>query len=128
MNFLVVDDNKFQRQILSYIIKSCSPEDVWIDTAEDGYEAIYKAGTNHYDFILMDLTMPHCDGLTATKAIRDFSKNIIVVVTAYGTDPQIVRSCEKSGANGFILKPMTRQSFQKMIKYFQENKSFTIFN
>jgi len=54
------------------------------DTAVNGQEAVTKAKNKKYDAILMDMRMPIMDGLDATRAIREFDKDIQTINSVLG--------------------------------------------
>ena len=64
---LAVEDNPVGLRVLRHALKGRAVD---VDTATDGAEAVRAAAARHYDLILMDLQMPHMDGLEATAAVR----------------------------------------------------------
>lgn len=75
-----------------------------VGTARDGWEAIEQAGLLLPDVILMDIIMPGCDGLAATRVIKARHPGIkIVMLTMSETDDNLF-SAIKSGAFGYLLK------------------------
>ena len=80
---LVVDDEKL---IVKGLRFSLEQDDMEVDTAYDGEEAVQKARDNSYDIILLDLMLPKLDGLSACQQIREFSDVPIVMLTAKGED------------------------------------------
>ena len=67
---LVVDDEKL---IVKGIRFSLEQDDMEVDCAYDGEEAVQKARENQYDIILLDLMLPKIDGLEVCQQIREFS-------------------------------------------------------
>jgi signal transduction histidine kinase/CheY-like chemotaxis protein len=80
------------------------------DLAENGYQAIEKAGQNKYDIILMDVQMSGMDGYQATRAIRQIEESggkphtRIVGMTAYAM-PGDREKCLEAGMDDYIAKP-----------------------
>lgn len=73
--------------------------------AENGLEAIVRYREAKPDAVLLDITMPEMDGLTALKEIKKVDANaLVVMVTAIGQQAMVVEAL-KSGAKDFILKP-----------------------
>ena len=78
---LIVDDEKL---IVKGIRFSLEQDDMEVDTAYDGEEAVAKAREKEYDIILLDLMLPKMDGLQVCQLIREFSDVPIVMLTAKG--------------------------------------------
>ncbi|MCL6644080.1 MAG: response regulator [Dehalococcoidia bacterium] len=99
---LVVDDAAFMRMRMSKILTEAGYE---VIQAENGLEALEKYQTARPDAVLMDITMPEMDGLTALKEIRKVDPNAkVAMVTALGQQ-QIVLEAVKNGAKDFLVKP-----------------------
>ena len=98
---LVVDDEKL---IIKGIRFSLEQDDMEVDAAYDGEEAVEMAKANHYDIILLDLMLPKLDGLQVCQMIREFSDVPIVMLTAKGEDMDKILGLEY-GADDYITKP-----------------------
>ena len=98
---LVVDDEKL---IVKGIRFSLEQDDMEVDCAYDGEEAVQKARENQYDIILLDLMLPKIDGLEVCQQIREFSDVPIVMLTAKGDDMDKIMGLEY-GADDYITKP-----------------------
>jgi two-component system chemotaxis response regulator CheY len=99
---LVVDDAAFMRMRMSKILSEAGYE---VIQAENGLEAVEKYKASKPDAVLMDITMPEMDGLSALKAIRSHDPEArVAMVTALGQQ-QIVLEAVKSGAKDFLVKP-----------------------
>jgi len=98
---LVVDDEKL---IVKGIRFSLEQDDMEVDCAYDGEEALAKARENQYDIILLDLMLPKIDGLQVCQQIREFSDVPIVMLTAKGEDMDKILGLEY-GADDYITKP-----------------------
>ncbi len=98
---LVVDDEKL---IVKGIRFSLEQDDMEVDCAYDGEEAVEFARTNTYDIILLDLMLPKMDGLQVCQQIREFSDVPIVMLTAKGEDMDKILGLEY-GADDYITKP-----------------------
>src|SRR3989304_5813582 len=98
---LVVDDAAFMRMRCSKLLADNGYEVV---EAENGVQAIQKYKELHPDGVLLDITMPEMDGLTALKEIRKIDPNArVAMVTAMGQQA-LVMDALKSGAKDFVLK------------------------
>ena len=98
---LVVDDEKL---IVKGIRFSLEQDDMEVDCAYDGEEAVALARENEYDIILLDLMLPKLDGLSVCQQIREFSNVPIVMLTAKGDDLDKILGLEY-GADDYITKP-----------------------
>ena len=99
---LVVDDAAFMRMRMSKILTEAGYQVV---QAENGLEAVEKYRSEKPDAVLMDITMPEMDGLTALREIRSLDPTArVAMVTALGQQ-QIVLEAVKSGAKDFLVKP-----------------------
>lgn len=102
MKILLVDDHPIFLEGLKNLLVLRGMNIV--GTARDGREAIEKAGMLHPDVILMDVIMPVCDGLTATRIITAKYPGIrVVMLTMSETDDDLFQAI-KSGAFGYLLK------------------------
>ena len=98
---LIVDDEKL---IVKGIRFSLEQDDMEVDVAYDGEEAVEKARSNAYDIILLDLMLPKLDGLQVCQLVREFSDVPIVMLTAKGEDMDKILGLEY-GADDYITKP-----------------------
>ena len=80
---LVVDDEKL---IVKGIKFSLEQDEMQVDCAYDGEEALEKAKENQYDIILLDIMLPKLDGMQVCQQIREFSNIPIIMLTAKGDD------------------------------------------
>lgn len=109
---LVVDDEKL---IVKGIRFSLEQDDMQVDCAYDGEEALELAQENHYDIILLDLMLPKIDGLEVCQQIRDFSNVPIVMLTAKGEDMDKIMGLEY-GADDYITEPFNILEVKARIK------------
>ena len=109
---LVVDDEKL---IVKGIRFSLEQDDMEVDCAYDGEEALELAKKNHYDIILLDLMLPKVDGLEVCQQIREFSDVPIVMLTAKGEDMDKIMGLEY-GADDYITKPFNILEVKARIK------------
>ncbi|MCR5148514.1 MAG: response regulator transcription factor [Eubacterium sp.] len=109
---LVVDDEKL---IVKGIRYSLEQDDMEVDTAYDGEEAINKARENYYDIILLDIMLPKFTGLEVCQMIREFSDVPIIMLTAKGEDMDKILGLEY-GADDYITKPFNILEVKARIK------------
>lgn len=100
---LLVDDQRLLREGLKTLLELHRDLRV-IGEAGDGLEAEALVEHAHPQVVLMDLRMPRCDGVTATRRITHRWPNVhVLVLTTYDDDELVFRSIE-AGASGYLLK------------------------
>ncbi len=101
-SILIVDDHPLTREALTSLLEQHGFDVV--GHASDGREAIAEAGRLRPTLVLLDLTMPGMDGLTALPHLREVSpESEVVVLTASGTDENLLEAI-RAGAAGYLLK------------------------
>jgi len=103
---LLVDDHLLFREGLVNILKS-QPDFEVVGEASDGLEAIIKASELTPDLILMDVTMPVCDGLEATQRIKREQPDITIVMLTVNDENEKVFEAIRNGAQGYLLKSIS---------------------
>ena len=101
MKILVVDDENLLVKGIKFNLENDGYEVV---TGSDGMQAVEKASNQDIDLIVLDLMMPHLDGLEACRKIREFSDVPIIMLTAKANDMDKLRGFE-NGADDYLTKP-----------------------
>ena len=109
---LVVDDEKL---IVKGIRFSLEQDDMKVDCAYDGEEALKLARENTYDMILLDIMLPKFDGFEVCRQIREFSDVPIIMLTAKGDDMDKILGLDY-GADDYITKPFNILEVKARIK------------
>ena len=109
---LVVDDEKL---IVKGIKFSLEQDDMQVDCAYDGEEAVNLARNTEYDIVLLDIMLPKLTGLEVCQQIREFSNMPIIMLTAKGDDMDKILGLEY-GADDYITKPFNILEVKARIK------------
>lgn len=100
---LVVDDHAFIRRGVRSILEPF-PEWELCGEAENGQEAIQKAGELRPAVVVMDVSMPIMDGIAATEVIKRTLPETRVVLLTLHNSQEMLRKGFQAGARGFVLK------------------------
>jgi DNA-binding NarL/FixJ family response regulator len=98
---LIAEDHHMVRQSLRLLIEKASDIRV-IGEAKDGLEAIEQARRLRPDVLVMDIKMPHLDGIETAQRLRKM--NIPVVFLTQYNDAALVQKARQSGGQGYVLK------------------------
>jgi DNA-binding NarL/FixJ family response regulator len=99
---LIVDDHPLTRDALAGLLSQNGFNVV--GQAGSGEEAIAQAAELHPDLVLLDLSMPEMDGLTALPLVRAAAPEAEIVVLTASEDEQNLLGAIRSGAAGYLLK------------------------
>jgi signal transduction histidine kinase/CheY-like chemotaxis protein/HPt (histidine-containing phosphotransfer) domain-containing protein len=113
LKILLVEDNEFNIMLAEDTLRDIA-ENVKIDIAINGKEAVEKAGAQLYDVILMDIQMPVMNGLQATELIRStlrspYNEVKIIAMTA-NVMREDIDNYFKIGMDDYISKPFTTEN------------------
>jgi len=114
LKILVAEDDEPSEMLITMAIKMLSKE---VLKARTGGEAVEICRNNpDIDLVLMDIRMPEMDGYEATRQIRQFNKDMVIVAqTAYGLTGDREKAIE-SGCNDYISKPFNKVSLTVLLK------------
>ena len=116
---LVADDQRVVREGLGTLLGLLPGVEV-VGTAADGDEAIALAIQLRPDVVLMDLRMPRCDGVEATRRLRELDASIkVLVLTTYADDRSVIDAL-RAGARGYLTKDVgpgeIRESLERVTR------------
>ena len=103
VNILIADDHALFRQGLRRILESLNQVTV-VGEASDGNEAVQLARETNPDIILMDVSMPHLNGLEATQRIKRILPDIRIILLTMYEDNFLQEDGMKIGASGYLPK------------------------
>ncbi|MFZ0192429.1 MAG: response regulator transcription factor [Streptosporangiaceae bacterium] len=111
---VVADDQSAVREGLVLLLGTLAGITV-TGEAEDGQAAVELVESTDPDVVLMDLNMPRCDGVEATRRIRaDHPRTQVVVLTTYSDDESIIGAL-RAGALGYLTKAATRAEIGRAV-------------
>ncbi|MFK8030533.1 MAG: ATP-binding protein [Gammaproteobacteria bacterium] len=102
---LLADDDNFGRAYMSELLRS---HGALVDGCVDGAEAAICTAQNSYDLILLDIRMPVCDGIEATRRIReqDNTAHIPIIGMTASVVPEQHIQCMQAGMTDYWVKPL----------------------
>ena len=109
MRVLLADDHPLFRDGLATLLRARGMDVV--GEASNGLEAVEKARALKPDLILMDVNMPHMNGLEATRIVKTERPETKIVILTVSDDDENLFEAIKSGAQGYLLKSLQSQAF-----------------
>ncbi len=115
MKILVVDDDKTTRKLLSLYLKGKGYE---IVTAENGLEAMEKAGIENVNLVVTDMNMPYMDGIELTKNLKNdpAMSNLPVIMVTTEADEDERKKAVEAGVDDYLIKPASADQINDSIK------------
>jgi two-component system NarL family response regulator len=114
MRVLVVDDHRLLSEGVSNLLAAHGIDVIGV--ASDGLEAITLMQELNPDVILMDIRMPRCDGLSATRQIKALRPEIKILMLTTSAEDQDLFESVKSGASGYLLKSISGNAFIEALR------------
>jgi len=121
MRVLLVDDHPLFLQSLKVLLNTSGYEVVGL--AGTGMEALKQARLLRPDLILMDIDMPECDGLEATRLIKAEIPQIKIVMLTVSASDEHLFEAVKSGASGYLLKSQSAERFLELVAHVEHGGS-----
>ncbi len=112
LKILLVEDVEFNSILAKKMLTNWGAE---VSVAENGLKAIDKVRTEKFDLILMDVQMPVMDGLTASREIRKFNKEIPIFPLTASTSAKMQEEFKEMGISDFIFKPINPDNLHRTI-------------
>ena len=112
---LIVDDHQVVRQGLRTFLELHEDISV-IGEAEDGRQAVELVRVRQPDVVLMDIVMPHMDGITATKQVLALGlATKVIALTSFSEDDKVFPAIQ-AGASSYLLKDVSPEDLVEAIR------------
>ena len=105
----VREDNDSNYALSIHVLK-----DYDLMRAENVVEAVDAVRNGNFDFVLMDLKMPIMGGLEATRKIREFDTEILIIALTVNTFDSDRESAMETGCNAFLTKPVKKKQLLEL--------------
>ena len=112
---LIADDQRVVREGLSMVLGLMKGVEV-VGAAADGAEAVTLVQAVRPDVVLMDLRMPRCDGVEATRRLRSAAPEVKVVVLTTYSDDRSVLDALRAGARGYLTKDASGEQIHEALR------------
>ncbi|MFH1119260.1 MAG: ATP-binding protein [Bacteroidota bacterium] len=119
LNIMIVDDDETSEKLISIIVSGIAGKKIIV---RDGIDAVEACRNNpDLDLILMDVQLPFMNGYEATRQIRQFNNDVVIISqTAFALSGDKEKSVD-AGCNDYISKPIKKEALLALInKYFRK--------
>jgi two-component system chemotaxis response regulator CheY len=111
---LVVDDEQHVRLYVKLVLKSLGINHLY--EADNGQSALESYTAHKPDVVLLDVSMPVMDGMTALRKINEADASAMVIMLTSMASRDIVESCAKNGAIQYIRKDVPKQELTDLLR------------
>jgi DNA-binding NarL/FixJ family response regulator len=112
---VVVDDHQIVRDGLVALLGNLHDVEV-VGSATDGREALHVVAETEPDVVVMDIQMPHLDGIEATRFVTGRHTGVRVVMLTMNEDDETILAALRAGASGYLLKGSGADEVQTAIR------------
>lgn len=120
---LIADDHSLMRQSLRALLDNATDIKV-VGEAKDGREAVMAVEALEPDLVVMDISMPRLDGISATQQIRRLDVTTRVLILSMHSDQTLVREALRKGAKGYVLKRTISEELLPAIRQIDRGEVF----
>ncbi len=111
---LIVEDNIVNQKVLQRFVHKAN-ENLHVEVANNGAQALDMAQETTFDLILMDMEMPIMGGVEATQELRARQYKGPIHMVSGNVEKSYRDQCLEAGATGYMLKPIDKESLFKLI-------------
>jgi DNA-binding NarL/FixJ family response regulator len=123
LRILLADDHEIVRRGLCSLLQKHEGWEV-CGEASDGREAIAMAQQLKPDVVIVDIGMPHLNGLDTTRQLLQLGPRFKVIVLTITDSDQVIREALSAGARGFVLKSDAARDLVSAVDALQSNRMF----
>ncbi|MBM4289723.1 MAG: response regulator transcription factor [Deltaproteobacteria bacterium] len=123
VRIIVADDHKIVREGLVALLHK-NPRLQVVGEAEDGRQAVQLAAELHPEVVIIDIGMPHLNGIEATRQIVAEIPGVKVIALSMHSDKRFVKGMLKAGASGYLLKYCASEELLTAIQMVMNNRIY----
>ncbi|HEY2457921.1 MAG TPA: response regulator transcription factor [Candidatus Acidoferrum sp.] len=123
MRILIADDHEIVRKGVSSLLQSRDNFEI-CGEASNGEEAVQQARQLDPDLIVLDVTMPILDGISAAKRIRKLKPSTPILILSMHEGREMVRAAKLAGAQAFVTKSDVSSNLLKAVDAVLEGHTF----
>jgi DNA-binding NarL/FixJ family response regulator len=123
IRILIADDNLLVRSGLKMLLERHADWSV-CGEASDGRDAVEKAAKLKPDVILLDISMPAMDGLTAAELIRERAPESEILIVTLHPSIEMARYASQIGVRGYIVKTLVGSDLEPAIEAVSKHQSY----
>lgn len=109
---LIVDD---ELDVCDFVKHFFEERNYDVITATDGDDALRMIKKHKFDVILLDIKMKHTDGITTLKRIKEWDKNVNVIMVTALDDQDKMKEASELGACRYITKPLVLEDLESAV-------------
>ena len=114
LKILIAEDDEISAKLISVMVKSFSREVLQVITGTDAVQLTLS--NPDINLILMDIAMPELDGYEATRQIRQFNQEVVIIAQTTFALPADKEKAMAAGCNDYISKPINKTDLIELIK------------
>lgn len=120
---LIVDDHKLFLEGLRYVLSQISNVEI-VGEATNGEVAIEMVLNSDVEWVLMDINMPHCDGITATAQLKKRKPEVKIIAVTMFEDYNNIQQMVRAGADGYVLKNTGSEELLKAFEIIDKGECY----